>query len=66
MTLDVIGCCAFGLDIDTVQNPDHIFLEKVRAIIGGSVNIQGGRFRFLSFASKYNSFSVSQIYLSKI
>ncbi len=35
MTLDIIGCCAFGVDVNSTENPhDDIFLAKCRDIFG--------------------------------
>ncbi len=33
MTLDVIGCCGFGVDVNSVENKGHIFTSKCREIV---------------------------------
>ena len=35
MTLDVIACCALGIEVKTLKNPDHIILEKCRELFTG-------------------------------
>lgn len=40
MTLDVIACCAFGIDTNSVRDPTSVFLAKCRGVFQQSENIQ--------------------------
>ena len=39
LTLDVIACCAFGIDTNSVKDPTSIFLAKCRGILQQSENL---------------------------
>ena len=36
LTLDVIACCAFGIDTNSVKDPTSVFLQKCRGIFSTS------------------------------
>ena len=33
LTLDVIACCAFGIDTNSVKDPTSVFLEECRGLL---------------------------------
>ena len=40
MTLETIASCAFGIDVNSVKNPDSPFLKNCRAFFEGSENVK--------------------------
>ena len=33
LTMDVIGCCGFGIDVNSIENPDDEFLNNGRDVL---------------------------------